>query len=89
MHSLLPSAQYKKYKDITATFGAKRNKFFVLYKIFVSPVSIRQTDPLMLSGVLRFLVIKKALGYYLAAHRRVVNVLTSNGAFLIFAVLVV
>jgi len=27
--------------------------------------------------------------YYLAAHRRVVNVLTSNSAFLIFAVLVV
>jgi len=27
--------------------------------------------------------------YYLAAHRRVVSVLTSNSAFLIFAVLVV
>jgi len=27
--------------------------------------------------------------YYLAAHRRVVNVLTSNSAFFIFAVLVV
>ena len=27
--------------------------------------------------------------YYLAAHRRVVNVLTSNSAVLIFAVLVV
>jgi len=74
----------------SSTDQSRRRRISASPSHFISSLSTQSPkNSAYLNAALSLRSLQRSTDYYLAAHRRAVNVLTSNSAFLIFAVLVV